>query len=134
MVFLLLYIYILFRCFISTKNSSVTIIRNQDYIFSFFELVTRSEIIYFQLRVSNSKVELWSFNNRVSNSKWDFLTLNFEVVTQKWKNKSLTIELVTQSEKNFTLSYSLMVKLLSSSSSNSKWNVLLCNFELLTRK
>ena len=42
---------------ISIKKSPVTIIRDHDFVFSFFNLVTQNITLYFQLRVSNSKVK-----------------------------------------------------------------------------
>ena len=56
------------------------------------ELVTRSEIYIFELRVSNSKR--------------NFLFTDFELLTQTWKKKSLTFELVTQSETFYFLTSS----------------------------
>ena len=47
------------------KNSGVGIIQNQDLVFSFFELVSSSEI----------------FNFSSSNSKWNRKSLTIELVT-----------------------------------------------------
>ena len=62
------------------------------------ELITRSEIFYFSALCYNSKCNFLFSNFELVTRSDFFLFFNFELVTRKWKNKNLSFELVTQSE------------------------------------
>ena len=53
------------------------IFRNQDFVSSFFELVTQSKNLSFNFDLVTRK-----FTDRVNYSKWNFLFFNFELVSR----------------------------------------------------